>query len=163
MIYDAAGRSQDAFSLTWDSIEFRSRGGGIQKLKKGKTGKRPAIFSPRTEKLLEEHKKSTSDSNKVFPQFDVLHTMRTWLNEQIKRITLPKESAIDTNHFQVHNLRVSKVTWMSQHEGKTDAELMSYVGWTDIRNLHVYIKVDPDKQLNELLDEEQRKDAERTK
>lgn len=121
MLYDAAGRSQDAFSLTWDSFEFRSRGGGIQKLKKGKTEKRPAIFSPRTEKLLEEQKKFTSYSNRVFPQFNLEQTMRNWLNEQIKRITLSEESAIDTNHFQSHNLRVSKVTWMSEHEGKTDA------------------------------------------
>ena len=162
MIYDAAGRSEDAFSLTWDSFEFQSRGGGIQKLEKGKTVKRRAIFSPRTEKLLEEHKKSTFCLNKVFPQHNSVHAMRNWLNDQIKRITLSKESAIDTNHFQIHNLRVSKITWMSQHEGKSDAELMSYVAYKDIRNLHVYIKVNPDKQLNKLLDEEQRKDAART-
>ena len=89
--------------------------------------------------------------------------MRTWLEAQIRRITLSKENVIDTKHFQAHNLRVSKVSWMSEHEGKTDAQLMSYVGWTDIRNLHTYIKVDQEKQLNQLIGEEQRKDAERTK
>jgi len=40
---------------------------------------------------------------------------------------------------------------------------MAYVGWSDIRNLKTYIKVDKEKQLNQLIDEEQRKDAERTK
>ena len=89
--------------------------------------------------------------------------MRNWLKDQVKRITLSDENHIDTKHFQAHNLRVSKITWMSRVEGKSDAELMSYVGWADIRNLHVYIKVDPDKQLNELIGEEQRKYAERTK
>lgn len=40
---------------------------------------------------------------------------------------------------------------------------MAYVGWSDIRNLKTYIKVDKEKQLNQLIDEEQRKYAERTK
>ena len=67
VLYDAGGRSQDAFSLTWDSIEFQALGGGFQKLKKGKTDKRKAIFSPRTEQLLLEHKKFSPATEKVFP------------------------------------------------------------------------------------------------
>jgi len=41
-------------------------GGGFQKLKKGKTDKRKAIFSPRTEQLLREHKKFSPDEGRVF-------------------------------------------------------------------------------------------------
>ena len=52
---------------------------------------------------------------------------------------------------------------MSQVERKTDAEMKEYVGYKDVRNLHIYIKVDQKKQLNKLLEEEQHKHAERTK
>ena len=60
-------------------------------------------------------------------------------------------------------MRASKITWMSQVERKTDAEMKEYVGYKDVRNLHIYIKVDQEKQLNKLIEEEQHKHAERTK
>ena len=52
---------------------------------------------------------------------------------------------------------------MRQAERKRDAEMKEYMGYKDVRNLHIYIKVDPQKQLNKLIEEEQQKHAERTK
>ena len=49
-----AGRIEDAFSLTWEKVEFRSGGGGFAYLEKGKTEGRRTVFSPRTANLLEE-------------------------------------------------------------------------------------------------------------
>ncbi len=52
---------------------------------------------------------------------------------------------------------------MSQVERKTDAEVKQYIGFADVRNLHRYIKVDPVRQLEQLVEEERQKYAERTK
>ena len=52
---------------------------------------------------------------------------------------------------------------MSQVEGKTDADMKEYIGYKDVRNLHIYIKVDKKKQLDDLLEKEVQKHAERTK
>ena len=52
LLYDVAGRSEDAFSLTWERIKFDPRGGGRADLKPGKTRKRDTIFSPLTQELL---------------------------------------------------------------------------------------------------------------
>ena len=60
-------------------------------------------------------------------------------------------------------MRASKITWMSQVERKTDAEMKEYMGYKDVRNLHIYIKVDKQKQLAELLEFEKKKHDERTK
>lgn len=60
-------------------------------------------------------------------------------------------------------MRASKITWMSQVERKTDAEMKEYMGYKDVRNLHIYIKVDKKKQLDELLELEIKKHDERTK
>ena len=52
---------------------------------------------------------------------------------------------------------------MSQVERRSDADMKEYMGYKDVRNLHIYIKVDKQKQLAELLEKEVQKHAERTK
>ena len=52
---------------------------------------------------------------------------------------------------------------MSQVERRSDADMKEYMGYKDVRNLHIYIKVDKKKQLDELLEKEVQKHAERTK
>lgn len=60
-------------------------------------------------------------------------------------------------------MRASKITWMSQVERRSDADMKEYMGYKDVRNLHIYIKVDKKKQLDELLELEIKKHDERTK
>lgn len=52
---------------------------------------------------------------------------------------------------------------MSQVERRSDADMKEYMGYKDVRNLHIYIKVDKKKQLDELLELEKKKHDERTK
>ena len=51
LLYDIAGRSEDAFNLTWERVEYSKDGGGCAHLVKGKTTSREVIFSPKTEQL----------------------------------------------------------------------------------------------------------------
>ena len=68
--------------------------------------------------------------------------MIKWLDRFVKKITLPKDNKIVIDKFQSHNLRASKLTWLSQMEKLTDAEIMQFSGHKNMENLHKYIKVD---------------------
>ena len=68
LLYDVAGRSEDAFKLTWELVDFDKRGGGRAHLKPGKTGfKRETIFSPLTQNLLLEHRGPSPKQGPLFP------------------------------------------------------------------------------------------------
>ena len=68
--------------------------------------------------------------------------MIKWLDRFVKKITLPKDNKIVIDKFQSHNLRASKLTWLSQVEKLTDAEVQQFSGHAKIENLYRYIKVD---------------------
>ena len=93
LLYDIAGRSEDAFNLTWERIEYSKDGGGCAHLVKGKTTSREVIFSPKTEQLLREHASSSAPDGPVF-DFNSANAMIKWLDRFVKRITLPAENKI---------------------------------------------------------------------
>ena len=93
LLYDIAGRSEDAFHLSWDRIKYSEAGGGYAELIKGKSSSRRVIFSPLTEELLREHAGPGSCSGLLFA-FNSVNSMRVWLDRFVKKITLPKHNKI---------------------------------------------------------------------
>lgn len=161
LLYDIAGRSEDAFNLTWERIEYSEQGGGYASLAKGKTSFRKVTFSPRTEELLRELGGPGSPTGPLFA-FASANSMAKWLGRRIKKIALPEGNTIAVDGFQSHNLRASKLTWLSQVEKWTDAEIQRFSGHASIVNLYRYIKVDEAQNLDRMLRAEQKKAAEGT-
>ena len=158
LLYDIAGRSEDAFNLTWNRIDFDENGGGFARLVKGKTTARRVTFSPRTEKLLKEHRGASQPTDPVF-NFNSVNSMIKWLERFIKQVTLPPGNNIVLERFQSHNLRVSKLTWLSQHDKLTDAQIQAFSGHKKLENLLKYIKVDVNENMNNMLKEMQMKET----
>ena len=157
LLYDIAGRSEDAFNLTWNRIDFDENGGGFARLVKGKTTARRVTFSPRTEKLLKEHRGASQPTDPVF-NFNSVNSMIKWLERFIKQVTLPPgNNIVVESRFQSHNLRVSKLTWLSQHHKLTDAQIQAFSGHKKLENLYKYIKVDVNENLKVMLKAEQKK------
>ena len=98
LLYDIAGRSEDAFHLSWDRIKYSEAGGGYAELIKGKSSSRRVIFSPLTEELLREHAGAGSCTGPVFA-FNSANSLRHWLDRFVKKITLPKENKIVVQKF----------------------------------------------------------------
>ena len=98
LLYDIAGRSEDAFNLTWEKIETCNGGGGFAKLIKGKTTARQVIFSPRTEKLLQEHLGENMRTGRVF-NFNSPNSMIKWLDRFVKQVTLSPNNKIVVDKF----------------------------------------------------------------
>ena len=59
-------------------------------------------------------------------------------------------------HFQCHNLRASKLTWLSLNEGLKDAEVMAFSGHKKMDNMRNYIKVPQDELLEGMLEAQQK-------
>ena len=157
-LYDVAGRSEDAFHLSWERITYSKGGGGRAILVKGKTTARTAVFSPRTQALLLEHGGRGAPAGRLF-DFNSANSMIKWLERVVKRVTLPPRNEIDIMRFQSHNLRASKLTWLSQQERWTDAQIQRFSGHKKLENLHSYIKVDDKQNQDDMLEAEQRKAA----
>ena len=144
LLYDVAGRSEDAFHLSWERVTYSKGGGGHARLVKGKTTARTAVFSPRTEALLREHGGPGAPAGPLF-DFNSANAMIKWLDRAVKRVRLPPGNKIEVARFQSHNLRTSKLTWLSQQERWSDAQIQHFSGHKDIKNLYRYIKVDADQ------------------
>ena len=98
LLYDIAGRSEDAFNLTWENIEICKGGGGFTTLVKGKTTERQVIFSPRTQKLLQEHLGENMRTDRVF-NFNSPNSMIKWLDRFVKQVTLSPNNKIVVEKF----------------------------------------------------------------
>ena len=58
-------------------------------------------------------------------------------------------------------MRASKLTWLSQEEKWTDAEVQRFSGHKKTENLYRYIKVDEAQNLDRMLQAEQKKEADK--
>ena len=54
---------------------------------------------------------------------------------------------------------MSKLTWLSQHDKLTDAQIQAFSGHKKLENLLKYIKVDVNENLNNMLKEMQMKET----
>ena len=107
-LYDVAGRSEDAWSQTWERITI-VEGGGLAKLTPGKTdADRENVLSPLSMELLEELGKNVTREGKVFKSyyskhagkpFNSANTLRKWLEKKIKKVELPAGNSIDANRW----------------------------------------------------------------
>ena len=105
----------------------------------GKTGSRTVALEQRTMELLKEYADDGPRKGSVF-NFNSANSLRHWLNRQIEKVRLPKESTIDVKHFQSHNLRASKLTWLNTKEGFEIPELMKFSGHRDVNTVAKYIR-----------------------
>ena len=107
-LYDVAGRSEDAWSQTWERITI-VEGGGLAKLKPGKTNAvRENVLSPLSMELLHELGKNGKREGKVFKSYYAKHaekpfnsanSLQKWLEKKIKKVKLPAGNSIDVNHW----------------------------------------------------------------
>ena len=160
-LYDAAGRSEDAYHLRWGHVELKE-GGAIARLPPGKTAAlRTVVLTPLTVELLNmlDPRAAGKKDEPVFG-FNRAGSMRVWLKRQVGRVRLPAESSIDPSKWQCHNLRTSRITQLCK-EGMRPDQIRLVSGHADLRNLQCYIKTDEAELHAELIAQNRAKEAAR--
>ena len=150
VLYDMAGRAEDALHLCWENIEDLGQDGGEVYIPPGKAAEGYQDLTQQTMRLLKRLNVSSRAEGAVFSQWQASknpsNSMRAYLKDNVKRI------APEFASFQTHDLRKSKLRQMLASREFDIAEVQVYGRHKDIRSTQRYVEPDATRLREKMRD-----------